>query len=181
MNAYCYLKFTLGAKLDGASVSSLCIVCWLLRSLISRFLLHCSEKVSEAILFCFCFCLPCDMVHYWHCPLYTFCWADCNRSFCKFSFYRRKTKWLFEFQEVRIVELWVADTLREMYFASQPISCCFGIIYVHCWRLPCHEELRWINNMLFLHEHDLGCSHIWTDVDNNRTGDLPFVFEDDFG
>ncbi|KAG0588091.1 hypothetical protein KC19_2G215400 [Ceratodon purpureus] len=24
-------------------------------------------------------------------------------------------------------------------------------------------------------------SHIWTDVDNNRSGDLPFVFEDDFG
>eukprot|EP00271_Cylindrocystis_brebissonii_P007545 TRINITY_DN21110_c0_g1_i1.p1 TRINITY_DN21110_c0_g1~~TRINITY_DN21110_c0_g1_i1.p1 ORF type:complete len:524 (+),score=72.10 TRINITY_DN21110_c0_g1_i1:223-1794(+) len=24
-------------------------------------------------------------------------------------------------------------------------------------------------------------SHIWEDVDNNRTGDLPFVFEDDFG
>lgn len=40
------------------------------------------------------------------------------------------------------MELWVADALREMYFASQSISCCFGIIYVHCWRLPCHEELR---------------------------------------
>lgn len=39
----------------------------------------------------------------------------------------------------------------------------------------------WINDMIFLHEHDLVCSHIWTDVDNNRTGDLPFVFEDDFG
>jgi hypothetical protein len=24
-------------------------------------------------------------------------------------------------------------------------------------------------------------SQIWTDVDNNRTGDLPFVFDDDFG
>ncbi|KAG0593481.1 hypothetical protein KC19_1G333300 [Ceratodon purpureus] len=24
-------------------------------------------------------------------------------------------------------------------------------------------------------------SHIWTDVDNNRSGDLPFVFEDGFG
>jgi len=25
------------------------------------------------------------------------------------------------------------------------------------------------------------CSHIWTDVDKNRSGDLPFVFEDGFG
>ena len=24
-------------------------------------------------------------------------------------------------------------------------------------------------------------SHVWTDVDNNRCGTLPFVFDDDFG
>ena len=24
-------------------------------------------------------------------------------------------------------------------------------------------------------------SHVWTDVDNNRCGNLPFVFDDDFG
>jgi gamma-glutamylcysteine synthetase len=32
----------------------------------------------------------------------------------------------------------------------------------------------------FLHLGVFG-SQIWTDVDNNRTGDLPFVFKGDFG
>jgi glutamate--cysteine ligase len=25
------------------------------------------------------------------------------------------------------------------------------------------------------------CSHIWTDTDNNRSGMLPFVFDNSFG
>ncbi len=50
----------------------------------------------------------------------------------------------------------------------------------HCasrWQLPRVLCQNWLWCAGYLSWR----SHVWTDVDNNRCGTLPFVFDDDFG
>lgn len=90
--------------------------------------------------------------------------SDCNSSICKFTFYRRKAKWFSKHEKVSIV-LWFVS------YSTNFLSCGISHLYFNFWSMHgiCIDSLSFCN------------SQIWTDTDNNRTGMLPFVFDDSFG